>query len=282
VDEHDIPYLHTLRGQLVGGVAARQRRVRRTRLVVRATAVAAAVVAATAAGITLLGGQSGTPSADAAVLRHTRAAVTPSGSVILHVKAVATLDGSRVDYESWQLSSAPYSYRRIKGPTESSFDGSTVETYDASTGTITEQPASQPQSFDDPVAKLRELLAGGDAHIVGRTTIGGRDVYEITTHSDDAILNGTVYADATTYAPVRADLEPPSPCPPDGCMGPETIDFLAYEQLAATGDNMKLLSVAAQHPHASVVTAPAPTSTAETTTTSAPKTGGKPTTGGGG
>jgi hypothetical protein len=171
--------------------------------------------------------------------------LAPTGDVILHEQAVATLDGSRVDYESWQLSSAPYSYRRIKGATETSYGGSTIDSYDPPTNTITEQPASAPQQYDDPVAAPRQLLRTGDAAIVATTTLNGRRVYEISAHSTQATLDGTIYVDASTCAPVRAELP-----------GPETIDFLAYEQLPVDYANRTLLSVTGMRPNAAVVAAP--------------------------
>lgn len=280
MDEHDIPYLNTLREQLVTGIAARQQPRRRRRLILRVATASAATAAAAIAAVVLIGGNT-TSNADASILRHVRAALAPSATVILHEQAVATLNGSRVDYQSWQLSSAPYSYRRIKGPTETSYDGTTLVGYDAATNTIREQPASAPQSFDDPVATLRQLLRSGDATILATTTIDGRRVYEINAHSTQPPLEITVYVDAATYAPVRAELPGPG-CPGVDCAGPETIDFLTYEQLPATDANRKLLSVTAMHPQAHVDSAPTPTTTgAEGTTpertTPAPKTSSKPT-----
>ena len=279
MDEHDIPYLNTLREQLVTGIATRRQPHRRRRLILRLATASAATAAAAIAAVVLIGGNP-TSNADAAILRHVRAALAPSTTVILHEQAVATLNGSRVDYQSWQLSSAPYSYRRIKGPTETSYDGTTLATYDAATNAITEQPASAPQSFDDPVATLRQLLQSGDAAIVATTTLNGRRVYEIKAHSTQLTLQGTVYVDAATYAPVRAELPGPG-CPGADCAGPETIDFLSYEQLPATDANRKLLSVTAMHPQAHIVSAPAPTTTGANGTTPntpspAPKSSAKP------
>ena len=114
---------------------------------------------------------------------------------------------------------ASHSYRRIKGTTETSYDGTTLATYNATTNTISEQPASGPPHFDDPVATLHQLLASGDAKIVTTKTLNRRRVYEISTRSAHAVLNGTIYADASTYAPVRAELQPPPTCPESDCAG---------------------------------------------------------------
>jgi len=291
MDTKDIPYLKELRDELVHGIELERRGRRRQRRAARVAIATAALAAAAAAGLAFFGGHGNTPTAEAAVLRHARSAVAPSGTVILYEKAVGMLNGSRVDYESWQLSSPPYSYRVIKGPTEGAYDGSSISEYDPATNTITEQPASQPQQSNDPVADLRQLLASGDAHIVTHTTIDGRAVYEITSHSSNALLNGTVYVDATSYAPVRVQLAPDASC--QDCVGPETIDFLDYRQLAPTTDNLQLLSLAAQHPQAQIVTTTGKTSTDTTPTTTEPKSsgnatmtepksGGKPTTTSGG
>jgi hypothetical protein len=280
MDTKDIPYLRALRDELVQGIELERHGRRRRRTAARVALATAAVAAAAASGLAVFGGHGSTPSAEAAVLRHARSAVAPRGTVILYEKAVGILNGSRVDYESWQLSSPPYSYRVIKGPTEGAYDGSSMSEYDPATNAIVEQPASKQQQFDDPVADLRRLLASGDAHIVMQTTIDGRAVYEITSHSSDALLNGTVYVDASTYAPVRVQLVPDASC--QDCVGPETIDFLDYRQLAPTADNLRLLSLAAQHPQAHVVTITGRTSTDTTATTTEPKSGGKPTTTSGG
>src|SRR5439155_12730665 len=212
--------------------------------------------------------------------QHVRLAVTPPAGVVLHEKTINTLGGLQWGYEFWQRSDPPYSYRVIKGPTEAAFTGSTIETYDPATNTISAQPDPQPKLYDDPVAKLRELLAKGDAQVIGTTTIDGRDVLKIVAHSsNDMLFNGTIYVDTKSYRPVLAEIQQNAyDCGHSSpCSGLERIRFLAYEYLPATADTLRLVSLEAQHPGASVAAAPAPTDTSTGQTATTPQASSKPT-----
>jgi hypothetical protein len=266
----DIPYLDALRAELMRA-AARHNRRRRVRVVAARVAVASVSVAGAAvAALTLFGAGGPTAqSASAALLRHVRSAVTPPAGVVLHEKAVTTVGSTSINFEFWQRSDDPHAYRVDKAGFEGAYTGSTSETFDPASNTIVERPAGQAEPYIDPVAQLRALLADGNARIVGTTQIDGEQVYEITASSStDMLLNGTIYVDATTYHPVRADLAPTA-C---RCGVPEHIRFLAYEYLPATPDNVSLTSLTAQHPGARIVNVPAaPTSTDATTPPPAPK-----------
>ena len=97
-------------------------------------------------------------------------------------------------YEFWQRSDVPEDARIIKGGAETSFNGNTADSYDASTNTIREQQLSQQNLPEDPVAKIRALLDSGDAQIVDTTTLDGHAVLKIQAHSsDDMLFNGTIY-----------------------------------------------------------------------------------------
>jgi hypothetical protein len=269
----EIPYLKNLRFELVR-VAARQNRRRRVRIVaVRLSLAGVSLAAAAVAGLTLFGaGGPAAQSADAAILRQVRRAVTPPAGVVLHEKALTTIGSMTVDYEFWQRSDEPHAYRVDKAGFEGAYTGSATQTFDPATNTIVERPADQAEPYIDPVAEVRQLLAEGSAHIVGTTEIDGERLLEITaSSSSDTLLDGTLYVDATTYHPVRAELGP-SAC--HDCGGPEQIRFLVYEYLPATPANVGLTSLTAQHPDARVVEAPAPpTSSDATTPPPAPKQG---------
>ena len=135
-----IPYLTALRDELVRAAArSHDRRRHRVRTVRIGVLVLALAVAATA-GFALLGtNDSTTPSADAAVLRAVRLAVTPHPGTILHEVTINTLGDLQWRYEFWQRSDAPEDARIIKGEAETSFDGNKTDSYDASTNTIREQ-----------------------------------------------------------------------------------------------------------------------------------------------
>jgi hypothetical protein len=108
-------------------------------------------------------------SADAAILRHVRAAVSLPWGSILHEHAVSTWADQRVDYELWQLTDPPHTYRVHKGPTEASFDGTTECLYDPSTNTIVERPETQSEYL--PVsADTTKLLSLTAAHPDARIT----------------------------------------------------------------------------------------------------------------
>jgi hypothetical protein len=231
----------------------RLRLVRTTRIAVLALALAGAATAAAA----LLGASgSAISSADAAVLRAVRSAVTPRPGTILHEQTLNTLGDLQWRYEFWQRSDAPENARVIKGGSESSFDGTTMESYDPSTNTIREPPANQQDTPEDPVTKIRTLLDNGDAQIVGRTTIDGRPVFKIQAHStDDVLFTGTIYVDRQSYEPVLAEIEQRAyDCGHSTpCAGLERIRFLTYEYLPANTQNLQLLSTATQHPSARVI-----------------------------
>src|SRR5438445_731752 len=81
-------------------------------------------------------------------------------------------------------------------------------------------------------ARLRELLANGDAQIVATTTIDGQDVLKIVAHSsNDMLFNGTIYVDTKSYRPVLAEIQQNAyDCGHSSpCSGLERIRFLAYE-----------------------------------------------------
>jgi hypothetical protein len=224
---------------------------RRTRLAFGAAAVAAATAAAATVALLGTGGSGGPSSADAAILAHVTHTISPPANLIVHVKETGVQpDGTPVAVEWWQETNAPYALRLIKGragqPVEGASDGTNSFQYDAGTNTIYEHPNSGPPTLVDPIESVRAALADGTAQVAGTVTIDGRSLYKVE------LSNGVVgYFDRTTYRPVYLDN-------PQGDGSVVRTQVVAYEELALNPENEKLLSIAAQHPGASVETGPSP------------------------
>jgi hypothetical protein len=91
---------------------------------------------------------------------------------------------------------------------------------------------------------IRRELSSGRARLTGTTTIDGQALYAI------ALSNGVVaYVDRSTFVPRYID-------DPQRDGSSVRLDVVTYEHLAATPDNLRELSVAAQHPDARVDTNP--------------------------
>jgi hypothetical protein len=252
----------TLGRQLQGGPETR----RRGRLVLGVAAVAAATVAAAAVALVGIGG-SGPASANAAILAHVARAISPPADMIVHIRETGMQpDGTQVVAEWWQETNAPYALRLIKGRTggpvdakgnagggvvESASDGTTYSRYDAGTNTISQSPEATAPPLIDPVETVRAALAAGTAQVTGTVTIDGRSLYAIE------LPNGVVaYFDRTDYRPVYLDN-------PQRDGGVVRTRVVAYEELPVSPESRQLLSIAAQHPRASVDAGPAPAPTGQ-------------------
>jgi hypothetical protein len=88
--------------------------------------------------------------------------------------------------------------------------------------------------------QILTLLRSCGAKLVGHATIGGRDTLEL--RSQDGHI--TYYVDASSYAPVQLDTT--------GTDGGTSLRFVTWEVLHAGDANAALLSLAAQHPSATV------------------------------
>jgi hypothetical protein len=235
-----------LRRQLADRVAPRRYRARSTRIAVGVAAVTAAAAAIAAVAIVGTSGSGGPANADAAVIHLALSAVTPPANAILHEKVVGVQNGVRVEAESWQETSWPYASRGIKGPVgrqgESGDDGKTSFDYDPRTNTISERPDSSPPTFVDPMSQVRQELAAGEAQLAGTVLIGGTPLYEI--HMPHGLVG---YFDTRDHRPRYLD-----DAQRDGSV--IRLRVAAYQYLPMTASNRALLSVAAQHPNARVVT----------------------------
>jgi len=243
---------HAIRGTIAGHLETRPASRRGRRLLLGGGAMAATVAASVVA---LIGtsGSGGPPTANAAILARVTGAMSPPADIIVHVKETGVLsDGTQVGVEWWQETSAPYALRLLKGPTgrevEGAADGTTSSRYDAATNTIYEQEDAKPPTLVDPVESVRAALAAGTGQVAGTVTIDGQSLYEVE------LSNGVVaYFDRNDYRPVYIDN------PQDGGSVVRTR-VTTYEELPVTSANRQLLSIAAQHPGASVETGEAPAS----------------------
>jgi hypothetical protein len=187
-------------------------------------------------------------------------AISPPANLIVHVKeAGVQADGTHVAAEWWQETNPPYAIRLIKGTAgqhadgkgnagggqvESAADGSTFSQYDAGTNTIYQRPDSTSPTLIDPIETVRAELTRGTAQVAGTVTIDGRSLYKIE------LPNGVVgYFDQTDYRPVYLD-NPQR----DGSVVRTRV--ITYEELSLTPGNELFLSIAAQHPRASVDAGP--------------------------
>lgn len=216
-------------------------------------ALATAAVAATAAVIAIVidvgtSGSGGPAVADAAIVHHTLAAVTPPADQILHEKVAGVQNGVRVEAEWWQETSPPYANRVIKGTVghegEGSDNGTTSFEYDPGSNTMTEQRDTSPPTPIDPVSEIRQELASGQAQVAGTLVIGGSSLYKID------LPGGLIaYVDPSTYRPLYLD-------DPQRDGGVVRLRVVTLEYLPLTPSNRALLSVTAQHPTAHVATNP--------------------------
>jgi hypothetical protein len=217
----------------------------RRRRVSRRIAVAATAVSAAAAAVLVLvvgtNGSGGPTAADAAIIRHALTAVTPPAGDILHTKVTGVHGGVTFVNEVWRQTAPPYAGRAIKDQEEFSINGTTESDYDPATNTIYEHrnPVSH-RPFTDPVAKIRQELASGQAQVNGTVVIDGASLYEV-----DMPEGEVGYFDTRTYALRYVDV------PQVG-----RLHVVVYEDLPMTPANQALLSVTAQHPSARIDTNP--------------------------
>jgi hypothetical protein len=225
---------------------ARRRRPMRVALGMTAVTAAAAAIALVALGGTA--GSGGPATADAAIVHHTLAAVTPPANEILHEKVVGVQNGVQVEAEWWQETSPPYANRVIKGAAghegEVSDTGTTTFEYGPGNNTITERRDTSPPTPIDPVTQIRQELASGQAQVAGTLVIGGSSLYKID------LAGGLIaYVDPSTYRPLYLD-DPQR----DGSV--VRLRVAALDYLPMTPSNRALLSVTAEHPTVHVDTNP--------------------------
>jgi hypothetical protein len=214
--------------------------------------------------VVVVGGPFGESSASA--VERAQAAVAGTDGEILHVVAATTLTGpggvtDTSRSEMWQRNAAPYDHREIgfgAGGTRGRELGSAQgrpQYYDPSTDTLhttsPDAPVFEPRGLNGEITgqgfveKMRMLLKKGAAHEDGHVTVDGRDAIRIVA---DAL---TLVVDAETYQPIEWRLDGPAA---GGRYDSSTTRIETYEWLPDTPANRALVSVAAQHPGAEVVT----------------------------
>jgi hypothetical protein len=254
-----------IRTQLGERWQAHPRRRRQAGFAFGAAAVSAAAIAVAIILLIGTGGPAGPSSADAAIIRHAIRAITSPPNTILHVKETGVQDGTPVSAEWWQQTSPPHAIRMIKGSegaeAEMANDGTTWFRYEPGTNTVFQRPDSSAPTLIDPVSIVRQQLVAGSARVDGTVTIDGESLYKV------ALPSGVVgYFDRTDYRPRYLD-NPQR----DGSVVRAKV--VTYEELSATPENAKLLSITAQHPNAQVETDPGdvPDKAGDAPGTSSPK-----------
>ncbi len=197
---------------------ARLRPRRRRGFVAYATGAAAAVALAVA----LVTAGSPVQPADAAILSHVAAALTPPAGTVLHEAGTIDHAGQAAPqpFEVWAQADAPYGVTYKLGS-----DGSPVgSTHVSSSAT---GPAVHGSDVGraplDAAATLRALAQSGSASVVGTTTIDGVAAYELQVSGAPAAnLDGTAYVAQSDYRPLRIETT-----------SGETITYSTYEDLPA-------------------------------------------------
>jgi hypothetical protein len=221
---------------------------------------AAAALAATAAGIVLVSSGvsgNGTSTADAAIIRRADAALAAPPNRILHTR----LEGDGLVAESWQLTSAPYSYVQSKGPIGAlpyaADNGTIAAYYDPTTNTIHQTPSGKPTASakptapDNPLTEIKQELHDGRARVLRTATVDGTSTYAIQLADNNGFdAQGLIaYVDQSNYRPIEiADPQR------NGTI--VHLRVVALEYLPTTRANLSLLSLTARYPSAAVVNDP--------------------------
>ncbi|HUK77926.1 MAG TPA: hypothetical protein VL117_10050 [Thermoleophilia bacterium] len=189
--------------------------------------VAYAVGAAAAVALTVALVTAGGPvqPADAAILSHVTAALTPPAGTVLHETGTITVPGQAAkSFELWAQADPPYgvagSYGPVGGPTPGQHESGTNS---SATGPAIQGSGSGHAPLD-AAAALRALAQSGDASVVGTTTIDGVAAYELqVSGAPNANLDGTADVAQSDYRPLLIKTT-----------SGETISYSAYEYLPAS------------------------------------------------
>jgi hypothetical protein len=240
--------------------------------------LAAAAAAAVAASLLLTTPWTSSPS----FVERAEAALRPPAGTILHQKWVVTTTsvafGCAVRHrpnESWLDQVPPHRYRillNVPPPPATSRlalacgnpmgpelggtrDSSTAVEFVAPNTLL---PRSRVGLPIDPVADLRQRLAAGTAHEVGRTTWQGRTVERIRLDREPGCASRGCpwapflnwYVDPDTLQPVGMQGIGGIGTPGRSIRLRVVVHFVAYEYLPRTAENLALTDIRAQHPNA--------------------------------
>ncbi|HMK92249.1 MAG TPA: hypothetical protein VK576_04560 [Thermoleophilia bacterium] len=201
-------------------VLARLRPRRRRGFIAYAVGAAAAVALAVA--LVTAGGP--VQPADAAILHHVAAVLTPPAGTVLHEMGTIGLPGQDARaFELWAQADAPYGVVAKSGPV----GGPTPGQHQAETNSSATGPAVQGSGSHAPLdaaVAVRALVQSGDATVVGTTAIDGVAAYELqVTAAPNANLDGTVYVAQSDYRPLLIKTT-----------SGETISYSTYEYLPSS------------------------------------------------
>lgn len=245
---------------------ARRRRRTALRIVVLAAAVAAAVFVV--ANVASTGNGSAVPSAQArAILRHVRAALVFPPHAIYEEARIGTVtarDGARFTSEDheWLSTSFPYDNRLImswngKVQWEQAFINGHLDLYDPRTNTVYLGPGGEARQIaDTALAAARDFLNEPNVTINTNAVLDGKNAIELT------FVGGrfSYWISPGTYRPLQSVDRQDSL--PDG-QGGVGISRYPIERLrTGSAASPSLLSLQAQHPHATVDRSPTDYATA--------------------
>ena len=180
----------------------------------RALAIGLPATAAAATAAVLFvsgGGPTGPTDAQAAILRHVSRALSAPAGMILHQRAMVSLNGQAPQrFELWEQTASPYRYRVIKwgheGVGTSSHDG-----------------------VNNPAETLRKMVASGQTTATA-TTFEGQAAFKLSVQgAPDPWVDGVAYVAQSDYHPLEIISHG------------ETIRYMTYEYLPATAANQQLL-----------------------------------------
>jgi len=189
--------------------------------------VAYAVGAAVAVALTVALVTAGSPvqSANAAILRHVTAALTPPAGTVLHEMGTIELPGQTAKcFELWAQADPPYGVGGSYGPV----GGPTPGWHEAGSNSSATGPAIKGSDSGraplDAAAALRALVQSGNASVVGTTTIDGVAAYELqVSGAPNANLDGSVDVTQSDYRPLLIRTT-----------SGETISYSTYEYLPSS------------------------------------------------
>jgi hypothetical protein len=209
-------------------------------------------------------------------LEEVQAAISPQTGTVLHMKVVMTEKRAQCNVthppvEFWVDLAPPYNWRAFDVKQTDICRAGTSREIGGQAGsgkptlvfvppdtlrTTPEYPNDPGTGPPDWLAKVRQAIDDGTAHLEGRTVLDGRTVERVRIDCADKGFPSCdplyAYVDAETFAPVRTMTGPGlRPGPGASCTAECFFqDFATYEYLPGTPANRALADIRAQHPDA--------------------------------
>jgi hypothetical protein len=249
----------------LGGPPAPRRAWRRPRTVLRIAVLAGAIAAAVfvVANVASTGnGSAVSPAQAKTILRHVRAALVLPRHAIYEeddVGAVTARNGARFATEDhqWLSTSPPYNNRLIRSwngrvQWEQAFVNRRLDLYDPTTNTVYLAPGvARGQVSDTPLttsalSEVQYLLNQPNVTVNPHAVLDGKNVIQLT------FVRGrfSYWISPSTYQPLQSEDRQDSL--PDGQGGVGIDRYPIVRVLTGSAASPKLLSLQAQHPHATV------------------------------